>query len=373
MPNNLTSFMAQNLAQGLMVLRRNCALIQNLNYGYDPVPGQLGSTVEIPFSNRGTVTDVAPANVPPVAPDHNTGKLLMPVDQWKKRDFYVTDQDMESLRPDYFARQTNQAVADLAESVNAAVFQTAYRQFYNTVGTAGTTPFASTPAAAALAQKALTDNLAPTSGRVAILDTLSYSNAVQLPAFMNQLNSGDRNVVTEGELGRKFGFNWFYDTQTPTHTAGTGAGYLTTALQVVGNTTITVGTGTGTLLAGDIFTVAGDTQQYVVQSFSAGTITFAPAARVAWASGAAVTRMASHGVSLAFHPDAIAFATRPLGEVKMQIDQIGGRKVMDVTDPVTKLSLRLVISNQYNQINWEYQILYGVRVVRPEFGVRILG
>jgi hypothetical protein len=58
---------------------------------------------------------------------------------------------------------------------------------------------------------------------------------------------------------------------------------------------------------------------------------------------------------------------------KEKANMIGGRIVQDLSDPISGLSLRLVLTNQYNQINWEYQILYGMKVVRPEFGVRILG
>jgi len=372
--NTLDSFIMQNLAVGLNVLRRNCALLQNLNYTYDPIPGEVSSVIDIPFTRRGTVSDVVPNNVPPTAQDTTTDGMKLTVDQWKKRDFFVTDSQMESMRMDFFAKQTTQAVADLAESVNAAVFVAAYRSFYNTVGTAGTTPFASTPAAAALAAKALNDNLAPKDNRVAILDTLSYANAIQLPAFYQHYSSNDADVLKEGDLGRKLGFNWFYDTQTPSHTAGTGTGYLVNrAVAVADVTTVAVDTGTGTLLPGDIFTVAGDTQQYTVVSFSSPTLTFSPAAKVAWADNAAITRIASHSASIAFHQDAIAFATRPLGMAKEKVNQIGGRIVQDLSDPISGLSLRLVISNQYNQINWEYQILYGMRVIRPEFGVRILG
>jgi hypothetical protein len=373
MANSLNAFMAQNLALGLTVLRRNCALLQNLNFTYDPTPGKVNSTVEIPFTRRGAVGDVLPSNVPPVSQDTNTGKLLMSVDTWKQRSFFVTDQEMESLNQDYFNRQTTQAVTDLAEFVNADVFAKAYKSFYNTVGTAGTPPFATTVAAAALAAKALNDNLAPAGDRAAILDTLAYANAIQLPAFFQNFSSADPNVLREGDLGRKLGFNWFYDTQVPGHTAGTGTGYLTAGATAIGATTVNIGTGTGTLLPGDIFTVAGDSQTYTVVSYSAPLLTFSAPARVAWASGSAITRIASHSASIAFHRDAIAFATRPLGECKELVNQVGGRQIMDMSDPVSGLALRLVISNQYNQINWEYQILYGSLVVRPEFGVRILG
>lgn len=46
---------------------------------------------------------------------------------------------------------------------------------------------------------------------------------------------------------------------------------------------------------------------------------------------------------------------------------------MSMQDPQTGIVLRLEVSRQHKQIVWEFDILYGARLVRPELAVRILG
>jgi hypothetical protein len=46
---------------------------------------------------------------------------------------------------------------------------------------------------------------------------------------------------------------------------------------------------------------------------------------------------------------------------------------MSVTDPESGLSMRLEISRQYKQTVWEFDILWGVALVRPEWAVRLIG
>jgi hypothetical protein len=82
-----------------------------------------------------------------------------------------------------------------------------------------------------------------------------------------------------------------------------------------------------------------------------------------------VTLKASHVVNLAFHRDAFAFANRPIADTEFK----GGNEFMQVTDPQTRITLALEISRQYKQTVWEFSLLYGVKLVRPELGVRIAG
>lgn len=57
---------------------------------------------------------------------------------------------------------------------------------------------------------------------------------------------------------------------------GTGTGYLTSAAFVINDTAITVDTGTGTILAGNIITFDGDTNKYVVDiALTGDTVTIA--------------------------------------------------------------------------------------------------
>ena len=93
---------------------------------------------------------------------------------------------------------------------------------------------------------------------------------------------------------------------------------------------------------------------------------FTPTSKVAWADDAAVTFIASHTANMAFHRDAFALVTAPL-------DDGGLGNVMSIQDPVTGLVLRLEQRRDYKQTTWEFDILYGVKTVRPELAARILG
>jgi hypothetical protein len=89
-----------------------------------------------------------------------------------------------------------------------------YKNVYGHVGTAGTTPFSSV-ADAANARKLLNVQLAPMTGRVVVLNPDAESQALQLAAFSQYLQSGDKDVIQEGHLGRKLGFDWFMDKVVP--------------------------------------------------------------------------------------------------------------------------------------------------------------
>ena len=55
------------------------------------------------------------------------------------------------------------------------------------------------------------------------------------------------------------------------------------------------------------------------------------------------------------------------------LEQGVGSRMMSVSDPETGLSLRLEVTRQYKQTMWEFDILWGVKLVRPELVVAIHG
>ncbi|MGC6453389.1 MAG: hypothetical protein ACON31_05735 [Candidatus Puniceispirillaceae bacterium] len=77
------------------------------------------------------------------------------------------------------------------------------------------------------------------------------------------------------------------------------------------------------------------------------------------------------GVGVAMHRDAVALAMRPLSAAGLEGGANG--QTMSVSDPETGLSLRLEVTRQYKQTMWEFDILWGVKLVRPELVVAIHG
>ena len=77
----------------------------------------------------------------------------------------------------------------------------------------------------------------------------------------------------------------------------------------------------------------------------------------------------------AFHKDAVALAMRPLSAAGMSSGASSGHsgQMMSITDPQTGLSLRLEVSRQYKQTVWEFDLLWGAALVRPEFVAQVHG
>ncbi|MGG5290003.1 P22 phage major capsid protein family protein [Pseudomonas shirazensis] len=188
--------------------------------------------------------------------------------------------------------------------------------------------------------------------------------------------SGDTNLVREGALGRKLGFDMFVDAAAPMHIAGTASlnnGITLATPGFAGSDRLNLdGVGASTFKHGDIVSIAGYDQTHVVTADATGAVvTIAPALLDAIPSGAAVTVMKSHRVDLAFQPEAFSIAFRPLESPA----STEGVKIYQMTDPVTGFSLRL--STHYDMYThnttWKLDTLYGIKCFNPELALRFGG
>ena len=210
---------------------------------------------------------------------------------------------------------------------------------------------------------------------------------MSLLAFDDAEKTMSTHVKIEGEIGRKYGIDWVADDAVPTHTAGTiytaaaGAGVAVGSTTAVGASALkmaAVSTGTGNTAVGDIFTIAGDSQTYVVQAIVSAIssaapkdVSIDPPLKVIASADSAITFVNTHVVNMVFHRDAIAFANRPL--VNSTTDMALGSRIMSMSDPVTGITLRLELSRQYKQVVWEFDILWGSNLVRGELATRVAG
>jgi hypothetical protein len=378
--NSLTNILPKILASGLLTLRELAIMPRVVNSDYGSDAAMKGASIDIPLPYALSATDVTPSEVPSAPPDSTPDVVSISLNNWKKAGFHLTDKEMLEVEKNrhFLPLQVGEAVRALANAVNSDI-HAEYAGVYGWVGTAATTPFASDASAAVDARKVLHSQLAPRANRRGVLDFNAEANALALATFSDAEKVGSADVKIEGEIGRKYGFDWYADDAVSSHTAGTASGATTDNTgYAIGVKTVTLDSaGTGTILVGDIITFAGDSQTYVVTSGDAdvsggGTISFEPGLKVAIAtSTTAITLKASHVVNLAFHRDAFAFANRPLMDSTRGLEL--GNKILSLQDPQTGISLRLEVSRQNKQIVWEYDILWGAKLVRAALATRIAG
>jgi len=383
MPNSLQNVLAKILARGLLALREQAIMPRLVNGDYSSEAAMKGDTIDVPIPSAVVATDVAPSNTPPTPGNSSPGKVQISLDNWKKADFFLTDKEMVEIDKNqhFMPMQMSEAIRSLANVINEDI-HAEYLGVYGYTGTAGTTPFASTVTDATNARKVLHQQRAPRTERRGVLDYDAEANALALSPFSDAEKIGSNGVKIEGEIGRKYGIDWFADDAVVTHVAGTlaGTGGLVGSTTAAGASTLDIQSASaqGNINIGDIFTIAGDTQTYVakatVSAIVSGTaqgVQIDPPLQTAATAGAAVTIVGDHVVNLAFHRDAFAFANRPL--VANSQDMALGSQIMSMTDPKTGITLRLEVSRQYKQVVWEFDVLWGAKLVRPQLATRIAG
>jgi hypothetical protein len=376
--NTITNVTPQLLAQGLLALRQDAIMPRVVNRSYDTIAMQKGDVVNIPIPSAIAARNVTPGVTTDSNVDSSPTVALVTLDNWKESPFYLTDKDAAAVMTGTVPMQASEAIKSLANAIDDAILAN-YTGIYGFAGTAGTTPFNGSLTAAASARTLLNRQLAGRNDRRAVIDPDADGNLLLNAEILKANERGDTAGLVEGIIARKLGFDWFMDQNIPTHTVGTGwaTGFsISTVSGGYGLTTVNVlnATASGQIKVGDVFKVAGNSQQYVVtvtntvSATVAVVITFSPAFVTAYATAAALTVIGTnHVVNLAFHRDAFAFASRLLGS------SAGLGVMQSAVDPISGVALRLELSRQHRQDTYAYDSLWGDALVRPSLAVRIGG
>lgn len=378
MPNSLSNIVPKLLAQGLLALREQAVMPRLVSGDYGTMGAQRGSVIDVPVANNFVATDVAPAVTPGSAQDSTPTLVQIPLNQWKESAFFLTDKERleiaegESNMP----MSVSAAVRALANSMDTHIHNQ-YVDVYGFVGTAGVTPFSASVADVVNARATLNRQLAPMDSRRLVINPDAEANALQVAALSDLEKTGDQAVKIQGQLGRKFGFDFFQTQNIVRHTAGTAGSITVASTTAAGATSIgLIGSVGGTLVVGDIFSIAGNTQTYVVTanatlSGAQAAVSFQPPLVAIASAGADTTKRASHVVNLAFNRDAFAFVNRPLAGAGNGEEL--GSMIMQASDPVSGVTMRMEVTRQHRQERYALDVLYGAKTIRPQFACRVAG
>ena len=221
----------------------------------------------------------------------------------------------------------------------------------------------------AFAKKFLDDRGAPLSDRHMVLNTTASAAMRGLTQLTNVGDAGDQGLLRQGVLGNLFGFNIRESAQVGTTVTATGANYLVDNVggYAVGATLIHVDTGTGSIPAGSLVTIGGNT--YMVVTGTAGDgdqdITIAaPGLIKAIANNDPVTVLSAQDANAAFSRNAVVLATR-LPAVPIGGDDLALMREV-ITDPRSGLSFELAVYPGYRMVTYEIGVLWGTKVIKPE-------
>lgn len=347
----------------------------------------VGQTVMSPVVPAATATDITPAVTPPNDGDQNIGNVPMTITKarrvpirWNGEEKLGLDNNGASFNI-ILSNQLQQGMRTLVNEVEAdlaALHVKASRAY----GSAGTAPFgtAADLSDSAGALRLMEENGAQGLDLQLVLGSAAMFNMRGKQSVLFKVNeAGREDMLRNGMTDRLQGLALRQSAAVKTHTKGTGASATTNAAgYAVGATVITLASaGTGTILAGDVLTFSGDTNQYVVASgdsdvSNGGTITLAaPGLMKAIPTSATnITVVNTSARNMVFARSSIALATRapalpPQGD--SAIDR------MIITDPLTGLSFEVAMYAQYRQMQYEIALAWGCAANKTEHINLLLG
>ena len=357
--------------ESLMVLQNNMVLGGLVYKDYSSEFANVGDTITVRKPATFVVNEFTGAAI--TVQDAKESGIPVQMDKHLDLSFRVTSKDLALNIQDFSTQFVVPAMQAFAQDIDSRI-SSLYVDVPYTAGTAGVTP--NSVSSVTGVRKVMNDNKVPLQGRNLILDTAADASLLQLDTFNRWDASNSTDALQEAQLGRKFGYDIYMDQNIKHHVKGalvSAAPKISNAVNPGDLTAIFNDAAmSGTIKKGDIFTVAGDTQTYVVTADTvaagnAAVVTFYPAAKVGWAATSAVSIVASHTANLAFHKNAFSMVTRqlalPMGAVNASYINYNG------------LGLRVVMGYDMQSKSdlVSIDLLCGFKTMIPELACRLLG
>ncbi len=339
-----------------------------------------GDTVRASFTRAATAVDVSEAMTIPEGTDQTVDSKTLSISNSRAVQIPYTGEDVRHLNngigfETVYGDQIAQAMRTLCNEIEADLAEEAYKNASRGFGTAGTTPFASNFDDVAEVRQILADNGMPMNdGQCSlVLNTLASTNLRQLSQLQSVNQAGGSDLLRQGVLLDLQGMAIRESAQVQSHTKGTGTSYLLNdASSAVGDTSIAVDGGSGTILAGDIITFAGTTDKYVVNTaLSGGTLAIgSPGLRAAETDNDAITVGNNYTANIAMHRRAMELAIRAPA-VPESGD--GAVDAMTVQDPTSGMVFEVRVYLGYRKTMIEVAAAWGVKAWKPDFIATLIG
>jgi len=328
----------------------------------------VGQNVRSFATPAATAVTIAPSMTIPEGTDQTLTNKTLTISNQRGVQIPYTGEDVRFLDggagyETVYGAQIQQAMRTLVNEMEADLAEEAYKNASRAVGTAGTTPFGSNFNTVASARQILADNGMPTNdGLMSLVVNTSAGVNLRNLATLTQVNTaGSDDTLRRGELLNLQGVSLKESSQVQSHTKGTGTSYLVNnAAAAIGDTTIPADGGSGTIVAGDVITIAGDTNAYVVNSaLAGGNLSVGDTGlRVAVADNAAITVGNNYTANIMMHQAGMEIAMRAPAK------PTGGdaaEDIMVVQDPQTGMVFEVAVYKGFNKAMIQVGAVWGVK------------
>lgn len=386
MPNALTlSSFAENMFRARdTVAREAVGFIPSVILNSEPVGVSINGTVNSLRTAEPTLnTSVTPAMTIPSADDQTVSTDTMTIGQVANVKIPLRGEDVRKLQnvgsyqqvvDDLFA----QAFRVIVNQVESHCGTVAKEGSSRAAGTAGTTPFASNINVINSMRQILKDNGASVDdgGLSLVINTTAGTNMRNLTNLYKANESGSTDTLRKGSLLALSGFQIRESAGVASHTKGTGASYLVNQTGLTNKSTaITVDTGSGTILAGDVLTFASGTgsgHNYVVGSALASNVVTLnrPGLRGNIADNNAITVGNDYTANIGLHRSAMELVMRPPA---MPVGGDAAADRMTLFDRHSGLVFEVALYLGYGMNMLDITTYYQAKVWKPEFVATLLG
>lgn len=372
MSNTLTGLIPVIYKGMDIVARERIGLISKVTLDADASMAAVGQAVRSFLTAPSAAVDNTPGSYAPNSGGQVISYNEIQITKSKSVPVQWTGEEVRSVGGQYeqmLANQFAQAFRTLSNLVEADLASAMTLGGSRAFGAVGTTPFATAGdlSDSAGVLKILDDNGAPFQDLSYVANNATMASFRGKQSVLYKVNeAGTAELLRQGTIGNLQGMAIGQSAALSTkHVAGTAnAAYVLNGASAVGDTTVAVKTGAGTIVAGDVVVI--NSVKYVVATdLAAGSFTInKPGVQVAGADGDAVTITASYATDLAFHRGStILLARQPImppgGDMALD--------VMGITDPVSGITFQVALYRQYRQLHIEIGLAWGSKVIKPEF------
>ena len=379
--NNITSIVPDIYEALDVVSRELTGLIPAVTMNASAERAGLNQNIVVDVEPAGNVGDITPAMAIPDPTGQTSGSTNIQITKSRAAEFGFNGDAQKELNtgPGYVSVRA----AKIAQAIRAVVnevetdlggLQSTFSRAY---GTAATTPFgtANDYTDASNVLKILKDNGSPQSDNQLVINTAAGANFIGKQSAVN--SAGTDSMLRQGVLLDLAGMPLRESAQIQNSVSGTSANAVVNAALTVGQTSITLkAAGTGTIVAGDVISFAGDPEKYVVQTGAAAVsgqtiVIAAPGIQKAQGSGdKAITITAASARNMAFNRSALVLAARAPARPE---EGDMAEDVILITDPRSGLTMEFAMYKGYRKVRYEVGLAWGVKNIKPEHTALLLG